>query len=153
MVELEIEGIHLDAVSRSPILLLRERDGHRCLPIWIGAPEAAAIALALDGPEPPRPLTHDLLSRVLLTTAEEPPELTITGMEDGVWYGRLDIGDLSFDARPSDLAALAVRLPVSLRCPAELLDEVGVDPDAGPDDEVEQFRKFLDHVSPDDFEV
>lgn len=152
MVELEVEGIRMDGVSQTPILLLREVGGARCLPIWIGASEAAAIAQGMDGVEPPRPLTHDLLARVLLLLADDPPQLSITGLDDGVWFGQVQVGASMIDARPSDLVALSLRLQVPVRCPASLLEQAGVILDGGPQDEVEKFREFLDQVSPDDFE-
>ena len=152
MVSLLIEGIRLDEVSNTPILLLREEGGSRCLPIWIGAVEAGAIAQGLDETQPDRPLTHDLIARGLLHMVDDPPAFTITGIDEGVWLAQMQIGDTVFDARPSDLVALSQRIGVQLQCPEELIDEVGIILDADPQDEVEEFRQFLDQVSPDDFD-
>lgn len=134
-----------------PLLLLQEVDGSRCLPIWIGANEAAAIAHALEGLVPPRPLTHDLFVATLAELGHTNVKGRVVSMDDGVFVGELEIDGHVISARPSDLAALAVRAGITLSCPVELLDEVGIELDQ-PDDEVEKFREFLDHVSPDDFE-
>ncbi|MDO5083712.1 bifunctional nuclease family protein [Arachnia propionica] len=150
MAELVVEGIRM--IDDSPVLLLRERDGDRILPIWIATVDAAAIAVALDGDVLGRPLTHDLLAQTLdLLAGGRPPVLTISAVEDGVFLAEITVAGQSLDARPSDLVAVAVRRGWDIECPARLLDEVGVvgEPDSG--DEVERFREFLDQVEPDDF--
>ncbi|MCZ4497751.1 MAG: hypothetical protein JWQ74_304 [Marmoricola sp.] len=139
--------------SNQPIVLLREADGERYLPIWIGAVEATAIAFAQQGVVPPRPLTHDLLKDVLEATGNVLSEVRITEMSDGVFYALLvlDTG-VEVGARPSDAIALALRTGARIVCAEELLDEVGIAVPDEREDEVEAFREFLDHVSPEDFE-
>ncbi|MDO5066241.1 MAG: DUF151 domain-containing protein [Propionibacteriaceae bacterium] len=150
MAELIVEGIHM--IEDSPVLLLRERDGERVLPIWIAAADAAAIAVALDGDVLGRPLTHDLLAQTLdLLAGEEPPELSITTVEEGVFLAEITVAGQTLDVRPSDLVAVAVRRGWGIECPARLLDEVGVVGESDSSDEVERFREFLDQVEPDDF--
>ena len=96
--------------SNSPIVLLREADGPRYLPIWVGAVEATAIAYAQQGVVPPRPLTHDLLRDVLQATGQELAEVRITGLEEGVFFAVLVFsGGIEVSARPSDAIALALR--------------------------------------------
>lgn len=152
MVELEIVGIRQDEISQSPILLLKESGGRRHLAIWIGAAEAVSISQVREGVRPPRPLTHDLLASVLTELGHGRPGLEITDVKDGTWYGQMRLGARTISARPSDLVALAVRLDVTVTCPEEVLDEFGILLDESPQDEVERFKEFLDHVSPDDFE-
>lgn len=152
MVELEIVGIRQDEISQSPILLMKESGGRRHLAIWVGAAEAVSISQAREGVRPPRPLTHDLLASVLTELGHGRPELEITDVKDGTWYGQMRLGARTISARPSDLVALAVRLGVAVTCPEEVLDEFGILLDESPQDEVERFKEFLDHVSPDDFE-
>ncbi|HEX2857728.1 MAG TPA: bifunctional nuclease family protein [Propionibacteriaceae bacterium] len=151
MRELDVLGVRVTMPGYGPLLLLQEVDGTRCLPIWIGANEAAAIANALEGVVPPRPLTHDLFVTTLAELGHTAVRGRITSMTDGVFIGELEIDGHVISARPSDLAALAVRAGIPLTCPDELLDQVGVEIDE-PDDEVERFREFLDHVNPDDFD-
>lgn len=139
-------------IDDSPVLLLRERDGKRILPIWISSMDAAAIAVALDGEVLGRPLTHDLLAQTVeLLAAGASPGLTISGVEDGVFLGEIEAGGQVLDARPSDIVAVAVRRGWDIECPGRLLDEVGVPAEPDKGDEVERFREFLDQVDPDDF--
>ena len=139
--------------SNQPIVLLREVTGERYLPIWIGAVEATAIAFAQQGVTPPRPLTHDLLRDVLEATGQRLDEVRIVDMQDRVFFAQLVFdGGAQVDARPSDSIALALRTGTRIVCSEDVLDEVGLAVPAEQEDEVERFREFLDHVSPDDFE-
>ncbi|GAA4122385.1 bifunctional nuclease family protein [Knoellia locipacati] len=146
--------------TNQPIVLLRERDGSRYLPIWVGAAEAAAIAYAQQGVVPPRPLTHDLLKNVLTDLGHTIDRVRIISLEDGVFHAVLDIdggasgGGQSIDSRSSDAIALALRAGVEIVTSEDLLDQAGVAM-AGEqeDDEVEKFKEFLDHVSADDFDT
>ncbi|MDF1488486.1 bifunctional nuclease family protein [Tessaracoccus caeni] len=155
MIALEVLGIRLSAPEDSPVLLLREEDGSRCLPIWIGNVEAAAIAIVLDQQtEVTRPMTHDLLASLVTLFAEGVEgQVAITDMRDGVYSAELRMGETVVDARPSDGVALALRLGWEIVCPAALMDRIGVEVDEVPNDEVEQFRAFLDSVSAEDFEA
>ncbi len=142
--------------SNNPIVLLRERDGGRYLPIWVGAVEATAIAYAQQGIVPPRPLTHDLLRDILAALGVSLTEVRITALEDGVFYAVLAFSDgTEVSARPSDAIALALRVDAPIRGADEVLDAAGIDiPDDEPapaEDQVEKFREFLDQVSPEDF--
>ena len=105
MVELCVVGIQ--AGDDGPVLLLRENEGERLLPIWISAVDAAAIAVALEEEQFARPLTQDLLAEVLAQLAGgSQPQLTINSMQDGVFHAEIVAGDLTFDARPSDVVAV-----------------------------------------------
>lgn len=139
--------------SNQPIVLLREAEGERYLPIWIGAVEATAIAFAQQGVVPPRPLTHDLLKDLLESTGNTLTEVRITEVNDGVFYATLVLGSgVEVSARPSDSIALALRTGSKIVCAEALLDEVGIAVPDEREEEVEAFREFLDHVSPEDFE-
>lgn len=152
MRELEILGVRLDLPSR-PLLLLRDAQSDRCLPIWIGVAEATAIVTAMDGVDAPRPLTHDLLAELLAELGHAAVSGTITDMKDGVFLAELQVDDHVVQARPSDVVALAVRMGFEVSCPAELLDRVGIDLEPESEDELERFREFLDNVTPEDFEA
>ena len=139
--------------SNSPIVLLRESAGDRYLPIWIGAVEATAIAFAQQGVVPPRPLTHDLIKDLLEATGNEISEIRITEMKDGVFFAVLVLASgVEVSARPSDSIALALRLGTRIVCAEDVLDEAGLAIPDEQEDEVEKFREFLDHVTPEDFE-
>ena len=147
-------GVRVEMPSNQPIVLLREVSGERYLPIWIGAVEATAIAFAQQGVVPPRPLTHDLMKDLLEAMGQELTEVQITDMKDGVFYANLVFGSgVEVGARPSDSIALALRTGSRIMCSEEVLDEVGLAVPAEQEDEVERFREFLDHVTPEDFEA
>ena len=153
MREVEVVGVRVEMPSNSPIVLLREAEGERYLPIWIGAVEATAIAFAQQGVVPPRPLTHDLLKDVIEETGNTVREIRITEMRDNVFYATLALASgVEVSARPSDSIALALRTGARIVCAEEILEESGI---AVPDEQeetVEQFREFLEQVSPEDFE-
>jgi bifunctional DNase/RNase len=115
--------------------------------------EATAIAFAQQGVVPPRPLTHDLIKDLLSATGNDLTEVRITEMKDGIFYAVLvfDSG-VEVSARPSDSIALALRTGSRIVCADDVLDEAGLEVPDEQEDEVEKFREFLDHVSPEDFE-
>jgi bifunctional DNase/RNase len=153
MREVEVVGVRVEMPSNQPIVLLRELMGERYLPIWIGAVEATAIAFAQQGVVPPRPLTHDLLRDVLEATGNEVSEIRITEMRDNVFYASLVLASgVEVSARPSDSIALALRTGSRIVCSEELLEDAGIVVPDEQEDEVERFREFLDHVSPEDFD-
>jgi bifunctional DNase/RNase len=153
MREVEVVGVRVEMPSNQPIVLLRELMGERYLPIWIGAVEATAIAFAQQGVVPPRPLTHDLLRDILEATGNEVAEIRITEMRDNIFYAQLVLASgVEVSARPSDSIALALRTGSKIVCSEQLLEDAGILVPDEQEDEVEKFREFLDHVSPEDFE-
>ena len=161
MVHVRIASLSVDAVSNQPVIILKPADDKvmpgRLLPIWIGHPEATAILLALQGLEPPRPMTHDLLKNVLDTLDMQVERVEITRVEEGTFFAAIVLrGEertLVVDARPSDSIALAVRTYTPIFVAEDVLEEAAVEEVMVTDeeDEVEQFREFLDHVDPNDF--
>lgn len=153
MREVDVIGVRVEMPSNQPIVLLREVGGERFVPIWIGAVEATAIAFAQQGVVPPRPLTHDLLRDVLEAVGSSLDEVQIVDVKDGVFYATLVLGSgVEVSARPSDSIALALRTGSRILVADSVLDEAGVEVPAEDEDEVEKFREFLDHVTPEDFE-
>ena len=154
MHEVDVIGVRVEMPSNQPIVLLREVTGDRYLPIWIGAVEATAIAFAQQGVVPPRPLTHDLLKEVVEATGNTLDEVRITDVKDGVFYASLVFGSgVEVGARPSDSIALALRTGSRIVCADDVLEEAGLAVPDEQEDEVEKFREFLDHVTPEDFEA
>ena len=154
--DLEVVGVRVEMPSNNPIVLLRERESGRYLPIWVGAVEATAIAYAQQGIVPPRPLTHDLLRDILGALGVTVVEVRITALEDGVFYAVLVFSNgAEVSARPSDAIALALRVDAPIKGAPEVLDAAGIelpdDEETGEEDQVEKFREFLDQVSPEDF--
>ena len=158
--ELTVVGVRVELPTNQPIVLLKEVTGERYLPIWIGAVEATAIALAQQGVVPARPLTHDLLKDVLEGLGAELAAVTITDLRDGIYFADLEFRNgVTVSARPSDAIALAIRAGTTIFAAESVLAEAGVAiPDEGDavvevDVEMERFREFLDQVSPEDFET
>ena len=152
MNQLDVVGVRVEMPSNQPIVLLREREGERYLPIWIGAVEATAIAFAQQGVVPARPLTHDLLKDVLIALDRPVERVQITDLRDGVFFAELHFaGGVIVSARPSDAIALALRSGSPIFSESEVLDEAGIMIEDEADDEVEKFREFLDQISPEDF--
>ncbi len=151
--ELSVVGVRVELPSQQPIVLLKEVDGDRYLPIWIGAVEATAIAFAQQGVVTARPMTHDLL-RDLLTALDRPLRtVTITELRDGVFYAELGFdGGVVVSARPSDAIALAMRTGATIRGEEAVLVEAGIAIPDEQEDEVEKFREFLDTITPEDFD-
>lgn len=152
MRQLDVVGVRVEMPSNQPIVLLREVDGERYLPIWIGAVEATAIAFAQQGVVPARPLTHDLLRDVLQALGRQLEQVRITELKDGVFYAELIFNDgVEVSARPSDAIALALRTSSPIFGAEPVLEEAGITIPDEQEDEVEKFREFLEQVSPEDF--
>ena len=132
MVNMEVVGVRIEMPSNQPIVLLKEVEGSRFLPIWVGAVEATSIAFAQQGMVAQRPLTHDLISNIL-----EAADLTMTAVQvvqlkDGIFYAELQVRTdsgtvLKISARPSDAIAIALRTKSNILADSDLLDEVGID--------------------------
>jgi bifunctional DNase/RNase len=156
MIEMTLAGVRVELPSNQPIVLLKEAEGERFLPIWIGASEAAAIAFATQGIVTPRPMTHDLLKNVLEEISVTVERIVVTELRDSTFYAviRLARNGSSWEisSRPSDAIALAVRANVPIFAEEEVLTEASIlIPNEEEDQEVEKFREFLDDVSPEDF--
>jgi bifunctional DNase/RNase len=158
VIRVTLIGVRVEVPSNQPIVLLREVDGQRYLPIFIGSPEATAIVYALQGMETPRPMTHDLFVTVLGDFGVELRQVAITGLRDGTFYAELELargeGVEHISARPSDAIALAVRLgdEVPILVDEGVFEEAGVLFEEEQDEEeIEEFRAFLDEITPQDF--
>ncbi|TMM19493.1 MAG: bifunctional nuclease family protein [Actinobacteria bacterium] len=164
MVEVHLAAVRVDLQSNTPVVLLQETEGaRRTLPIFIGAPEATAIAFALQGVTTPRPMTHDLMRDMLAALGASVERVVITELRSATYYAELQLqmGDQSptVSSRPSDAIALAARLGTSLYVADDLLDAEGVvlqtedddDEPANPEELVGEFRQFLQNIRPEDF--
>ena len=158
MIRMSLVGVRVEVPTNQPIVLLREDEGQRYLPIFIGPPEATAIVYALQGMETPRPMTHDLFKTVLDDMSVQLQQVVITELHDGTFFAEIEFardgGTYRISSRPSDALALAVRYedPVPIFVEEAVLDEAGVLFEAEEDEEqIEQFREFLEQVSPEDF--
>mgnify|MGYP000134069482 CR=1 FL=1 len=159
MVEMELVGVRVELPTNTPIVLLREIEGdRRMLPIFIGPPEATAIAFALEQVATPRPMTHDLLKNLLDELGVSLERVVVTELQDSTFFAELhldrDGAKQQLSSRPSDAIALAARTGSPIFAEEAVLDEVGytVRDEALPEEEVvEEFRRFIDDVDPEDF--
>ncbi|MHA7158850.1 bifunctional nuclease family protein [Glutamicibacter sp. PS] len=158
MLELEFAGIRIQLPSNQPLLLLKRSGTDIYLPVWIGAPEASAIAMTEQGLTPPRPMTHDLIMSILETLSARLERIEIVSVNNAVFTADLVLSNGSrVDARSSDAVALALRAECPILCTEEVLQSAGVEIDTeaqnaeNPEDELKEFRDFLEHIDPEDF--
>lgn len=155
MIEMNLAGVRVELPSNQPIVLLKESEGERFLPIWIGAAEAAAIAFALQGIVTPRPMTHDLLKNLLEEMGVLIDRIVITELREQTFYAvihmRQNGSSYEISSRPSDAIALAVRTESPIFADEEVLTEASILIPNDEEQEVEKFREFLDQVTPEDF--
>ena len=155
MIELSLVGVRVELPSNQPIVLLKESQGDRYLPIWIGAVEATAIAFALQGVETPRPMTHDLMRDILNEMDTEVESIVISELVDQTFFALIKMTSngkqAEVSSRPSDAIALAVRINAPLYASEEVLEAAGIELKDEEESEVEKFREFLDQVNPEDF--
>jgi bifunctional DNase/RNase len=156
---LEIYGVSFDIVGKQPIVLLKTADGNKFLPIWIGHPEAAAILMKLQGASTPRPMTHDLVTEMLQQLEARVTRITVTELRDNTFYAsitiQMDGSEIEIDSRPSDAIALAVRAEAPIFADDRVIEESAIEFEGEESEEeiVDEFRKFLDQVTPDEFAV
>ncbi|GAA2005695.1 bifunctional nuclease family protein [Brevibacterium samyangense] len=146
-------GVRIELPANQPILLLKAVDRPRYLPIWIGSSEANAIGIAQRGLTPPRPLSHHLMLDIIEKYGARLEEVVITGRENHTFLAELRTTDGKvISARPSDAVAMSLIAECPVFAEDLVVDENGIDAPEPDEDEVDRFREFLDHVSPEDFE-
>ena len=157
MIEMNLVGVRVELPGNQPIVLLKESEGERYLPIWIGTSEATAIAFALQGVPTQRPMTHDLMKNILEELAVSVERILITELRDGTFYAVIQMArngsSYEISSRPSDAIALAVRLAVPIFAHEDVLGEASIviREDEEQEQEVQRFREFLESVRPEDF--
>ena len=159
-VEMELVSVEApERPTRTPVVILREVAGQRrVLPIFIGVPEAQAIALTMQNIETPRPMTHDLMKNLLDEVGAQVERITVTELREGTFFAEIIVsspGEVrTVSSRPCDAIALAIRIGSPIYAEEEVLEEAGrvEQPDEEEAEQVvEQFRDFIDHVNPEDF--
>lgn len=141
--QVEIAKISFYPPSKGYAVILKELDGERQLPVIVGAFEAQAIALAIEGIEMPRPMTHDLLSNLLETLEVEVKEIVINKLVEGTFYAKIytesfQLGEREIDSRPSDAIALALRVNAPVFVNKKVMQEAGVI--LAEQEEIEEFK-------------
>ena len=158
MHEMVIYGVSFDMVGKQPIVLLKTADGNKFLPIWIGHPEAAAILMKLQGAATPRPMTHDLFTDILSQLEARVVKIAVTELRENTFYALITVAvdgtEIEIDSRPSDASALAVRSDAPIYAAEAVIEESAIEfeqEDVDQEEVVEEFKKFLDEVKPEDF--
>lgn len=156
MVEVTVRALVLDERAHVPVVLLKEKDGERILPIWIGPAEASAIAIALEDVEPQRPLTHDLLLSVIEGLRASVQKVAVTDLKDSTFYARIFIrgegGIAAVDARPSDSVALALRAKAPIFVATSVFEQhAGMPEEPAPEDRAKALREHLRNLDLKDF--
>jgi hypothetical protein len=159
MQEMTIYGVSFDMVGKQPIVLLKTAEGNKFLPIWIGHPEAAAILMKLQGASTPRPMTHDLVTDMLTQLDARVVRIAVTELRENTFYAIVTVSvngsEIEIDSRPSDAIALAVRAGAPIFAADSVIEESAIefehDEEVNEEEVVEEFKKFLDEVKPEDF--
>lgn len=156
MIEMKVAGIALDAVSRNPVILLRDASERRALPIFISNEQARAIIVALENEESVRPMTHDLFSNLLDDWELELERVVIHSLKDNTFYATMTLkqGEITkeLDSRPSDAISIALRMGAPIWVMEEVVADASIPVDREADEaEKEAFRDFVSNLSPSDF--
>ncbi len=151
-IEMKVRGLMLDPVSQMPIVILKDAQGERVLPIWVGAFEANAIAMQLENVVSPRPMTHDLLRNVIEELQARVDRVVITDLRDNTFFAAIHMtragAEVVVDARPSDAMALALRARVPIYVEEVVLEKSSGAGESTGADEAERLRRWLEEVDP-----
>jgi bifunctional DNase/RNase len=159
-VEMKVRGLALDPVSNMPIIILRDEEDKRSLPIWVGIFEANAIALELEKIPTPRPMTHDLIKNILETIEARLLKIVVTDLRENTFFAELHLqvgeGEVTVDSRPSDAIALALRAAAPIYVDEEVVRkaktlEVTKESEPVKADDPERLREWLENIKPEDF--
>jgi len=160
-VEMKVRGLALDPMSNMPIIILRDDEDKRSLPIWVGIFEANAIALELEKIATPRPMTHDLIKNILEAIEAQVVKVVVTDLKENTFFAvlhlRLGETEHTVDARPSDAIALALRVAAPIYVEEDVFPkagkvEVAKETETVKADDPEQLREWLQNIKPEDFE-
>jgi bifunctional DNase/RNase len=163
MIQVRVVGIALDSAQQRIVLLkplTQTEDEGQVLPIWVGDQEATSILIAVEGGTPPRPLTHDLMKTLIDAVDARVDRIEVTRLDDGIFYAEITLatprGKLVIDARPSDSVALAVRVHAPMWVAEDVMEAAGIPASlvdvGGEEAELDDFKKFLENVDPEDFQ-
>jgi len=158
MIEMKVEGLVFDPLTNTPIIILKDVSGERSLPIWVGYPEATAIALQMETVATPRPMTHDLIKNILAEMNVNITHICVNDLKDNTFFAIITIntngGVVEVDSRPSDAIAVALRVKAPIFVASKVLEnakdfELNISQEQIEDED--QFKKWLRDVKPSDF--
>jgi bifunctional DNase/RNase len=155
-IEMTIKGLMVDPITNSPIVILRDKEGQKVLPIWVGIFEANAIALQIENISTPRPMTHDLLRNVIQDLKASVRKVVVCDLQENTFYALiyldLDGDTVAIDARPSDAIALALRTRAPIFVEDTVLDNAKTVDFTSEKSDADRLHKWLESLDPDDFE-
>ena len=153
-IEMTIKGLMVDPITNMPIIILRDKDGQRVLPIWVGVFEANAIALQIENVTTPRPMTHDLLKNVIADLHGRIKKIVVSDLKENTFYALIYLtlnGDtLAIDARPSDAIALALRTRAPIFVEDTVIDNAKTVDFTSEKTDADRLHKWLESLDPDD---
>ena len=153
-IEMTITGLMVDPITKIPIVILRDKDGRRVLPIWVGTFEANAIALQIENVSTPRPMTHDLLRNVIQDLKAAVKKVVVCDLQENMFYALIYLsvnGDtVAIDARPSDAIALALRTKAPILVEETVIDHAKTVDFSGEKPDTDRLQKWLENLDPDD---
>lgn len=156
MRRMKVDKLGIDLLTHDPVVILKDMEGKRYLPILIGPFEATAIALALEGTRVPRPLSHDLMKNIVSSLNAKVLRVIIHDIRDNTFYAKIVLenegSSVEVDARPSDSIALALRTDAPIFVSEKIvLEETVIDKDAPEDPEIKKFKQYVENLRPSDF--
>ncbi len=159
MVEMKVEGLTLDPLTNMPIIILKDLEGNRALPIWVGFFEANAIALEIEKIATPRPMTHDLMKNLISDMKAEINHILVSELKDNTFYAVINMMSggttLKIDSRPSDAIALALRVKAPIYVNETVIEAAKSldlpDTSKANTEDKDQWKKWLDNIKPQDF--
>ena len=153
-IEMSIKGLMVDPITNTPIVILRDKEGQKVLPIWVGIFEANAIALQIENISTPRPMTHDLLRNVIHDLKANVEKIVVCDLQDGTFYAliylRVDGESVAIDSRPSDAIALALRTRAPIFVEEAVIDSAKTVDVTTDKSDADRLQKYLESLDPDD---
>jgi bifunctional DNase/RNase len=154
MIEMNIKGLMVDPITNMPIIILRDSEGQKVLPIWVGVFEANAIALQIENVHTPRPMTHDLLRNVIQDLQASVDRVVVCDVKDNTFFAQIHLdtpgGRVTIDARPSDAIALALRTRAPILVEQHVIDNARTLDVAHEKVDGERLHQWLESLDPDD---
>ncbi len=157
MLEMKVRGLTLDPLSNMALVILRDLEGNKALPIWVGIPEANAIALEIEQVPTPRPMTHDLIKNILECINASVLRIVVNDLRDSTFYATIALSlqgrEFHIDARPSDAIAVALRMKAPIYVTLDVIERAGsIDVSAqNPAEDSDRLKEWLDNLKPEDF--
>jgi bifunctional DNase/RNase len=153
-IEMTIKGLMVDPITNTPIIILRDKDGERVLPIWVGLPEANAIALQIENISTPRPMTHDLLRNVIQDLKASVHKVVVCDLQENTFYALIYLSlageTVAVDARPSDAIALALRSRAPIFVEDTVIEHAKTVDFSSDKADADRLQKWLESLDPDD---